>query len=59
MYTAQMVSSSHHYLKAVSLGKLLGAGKASGRASQGQGRGWGASDCPEPALGSTRGQSSP
>lgn len=29
MYTIQVVSTTHHYFKAMSMGQLLGAGKAS------------------------------
>lgn len=55
--TVQMFSTSCHYLKARSLGHLLGAGKASGSHIPRTGEEeWGAPECPGPAHWSTSGR---
>ena len=50
-----MDSTTHYYLKSVSLRKLLGWARKADHTFQGQGRGWGTSNCPGPALQSTGG----
>lgn len=46
--TVQIVSLSQYYLKAISLGQLLGMEKANGRHILRTVRGWWASSCPGP-----------
>lgn len=44
-HTVQKVSTPHPYLKAMSLGRLVGAGKTEAQTSQGWGAEWEASNC--------------
>ena len=55
MYSGQMVSTTPYSLKATSLKWLWLWEQWAEHIFEGQGRGWGASDCPGPALWSTNG----
>ena len=54
-FSVQMVSTTPYSLKAVFLKTAPVVERWAEHPFQGQGRGWGASDCPRPALGSTSG----